>query len=219
MSIKAIVKKILFSEGDIQTIKAGPSSGMKTSFNVDTRSHHLLGLYEREIHGWLRKGISKAATLVDIGANQGYFVLAFLKTGKKVIACEPGDISSELAHNASLNGYEVNKYYVLEKRLVGAQPGYVSVEELIQDSPGPFFFLVDIDGGEYELLQTCGPDFDYSKATWLFETHSPELEAQCVQYLQQKGYKTTIIKNKWWRFLVPERRGLEHNRWLYAEYR
>lgn len=217
--IKTLIKRILFSKGDIQTIKSGPSAGLKTHFNVDTRSHHLLGLYEREIHGWLNKGIRKAATLVDIGANQGYFVLAFLRTGKKVIACEPGDVSGELISNAALNGFTVNKDFVLEKRLVGSEPDYVSIEELIKGSPAPFFFLVDIDGGEYDLLQTCGPGFDHSQATWLFETHSTELEAQCVQYLQQKGYTVTIIKNGWWRFLIPERRGTGHNRWLYAEYK
>lgn len=219
MSIKNVLKRILFSEGDVQTIKSGPSKGMKTHFNTGTRSHHLLGLYEREIHTWLLKGMEKAATLIDIGANQGYFVLSFLKTDKKVIACEPGDVSSELISNAALNGFALNKNFVLEKRLVGSEPGYVSIEELIKDSTAPFFFLVDIDGGEYDLLQTCGSGFHHSQATWLFETHSTGLEAQCVQYLQQKGYIVTIIKNGWWRFLIPERRGKGHNRWLYAEYK
>lgn len=192
---------------------------MKTNFKIAIRSHHLLGLYEREIHAWLTKGMKKAATLIDIGANQGYFVLAFLKTGKKVIACEPGDVSIEIVQNATLNGFTENKDYVLEKRLVGpAQPGYVTFEELIKDSPAPYFFLVDIDGGEYDLLQACSPYFDHSQASWLFETHSPELETQCAQYLKQKGYTVTIIKNGWWRFFIRERRGTGHNRWLYAAY-
>jgi hypothetical protein len=88
---------------------------------------------------------------------------------------------------------------------------------LTADLQGPVFILVDIDGGEFELLNSCGNGFDFRNCTWLIETHSRELEMNCARFLNEKNYKVTIIKNAWWRSVIPEKRPLEHNRWLYAE--
>jgi hypothetical protein len=50
----------------------------------------------------------------------------------------------------------------------------------------------------------------------IFETHSLELEVDCIAYLKERGYVVKIIKNGWWRFLVKEIRPIEHNRWFCA---
>ncbi|SJZ98944.1 hypothetical protein [Sediminibacterium ginsengisoli] len=217
--VKNILKKLLFSGSDAQTIRFGPAKGMQIKYDVTHRSQHLLGLYEREIYPFLEKGMSKAETLIDVGANDGYYLLAFLKTGKQVIACEPGPIVTELVANAALNGYTEEQDYKVETRLVGnpMKQGFVGVEELTSGSRPPYFLLVDIDGGEADLLRSCGDNFAYHNATWLIETHSKELEDECIALLKAKNYKVKIIRNKWWRFFIKEQRPLEHNRWLYAE--
>ena len=219
--IKNVLKKYFFNTSGPKVIYGGLANGMKINYDLNHRLQHLLGLYEREIYPYLRLGIKKSLTLIDIGANDGYYVLAFLKTGKKVIACEPGYISDELEKNALINGYSPGKDFMMEKRLVGLskENGYISIEQLVDSSQSPFFFLVDIDGGEFELLKSCGSNFDFSKATWIIETHSEELESQCIRFLKERKYNVTIIKNAWWRFLIPEQRPLEHNRWLFAEYK
>lgn len=218
--MKSFLKHLLFSAGNKQKIISGPSKGMFVKYDINHRSQHLLGVYEREIYPYLRKGIKRSDVLVDIGANDGYYVLAFLKTGKKVIACEPAEIINELISNASLNNYSEPKDYIIERRLIGSavSAGFVSVELLIKDIGGNKFFLVDIDGGESDLLNSCGDNFDHASVTWLIETHSKELEDSCVSFLQKKNYKVTIIKNAWWRRIIPEQRPLDHNRWLYAEH-
>jgi hypothetical protein len=51
----------------------------------------------------------------------------------------------------------------------------------------------------------------------LFETHSKDLEDECIGWLRERGYRCEIIDNAWWRFIVPEQRpGTPHNRWLWA---
>ena len=217
--VKKIVRSVFFPHKDKQKILTGPSKGMFIRYDVNHRSQHLLGLYEREIYSYLEKGMRKARVLIDVGANDGYYVMGFLKTGKKVIACEPGDISGEIIANARLNNFNESDNFILEKRLVGSgpSPSFVGIEALTEKHTGPFFFLVDIDGGEFELLQSCGKNFDFKKSSWLIETHSKELEDNCIDFLQKKNYKVTVIKNGWWRAIISEQRPIPHNRWLFAE--
>ena len=217
--MKKYLKHLFFPDINKQKILTGPSKGMFVKYDVNHRFQHLFGLYEREIYPYLKKGILKSDVLIDIGANDGYYVLAFLKSGKKVIACEPSPMLSELNYNSNLNGFYESKDFIVEKRMIGStiSPEFVSVELLIKNLQGNIFFLVDIDGGEFDLLGSCGKDFDHSSATWLIETHSKELEDLCSDFLKKRNYKVTIIKNAWWRKIIPEQRPLVHNRWLYAE--
>jgi hypothetical protein len=217
--MKKFFKHLFFRDHAKQKILSGPSKSMFVNYDINHRSQHLLGLYEREIYAYLKRGISRSDVLVDIGANDGYYVLAFLKSGKKVIACEPGPILDELISNAELNNYSESQNFIIEKRLVGSatSPEFISIEQLVKDHSGNKFFLVDIDGGESDLLNSCGHQYDHKHSAWLIETHSKELEDSCVGFLTDKKYKVTIIKNAWWRKFIPEQRPLAHNRWLYAE--
>lgn len=68
---------------------------------------------------------------------------------------------------------------------------------------------VDVLAGAQALLMERG-------VSWLIETHSQMLEEQCIDCLANAGYETHIIPNAWWRKILPERRPLAHNRWLFA---
>ena len=103
--MKKFIKHLFFSENKKQKILSGPSKGMFVKYDIGHRSQHLFGLYEREIYPYLKKAIGRSDVLVDIGANDGYYVLAFLKSGKKVIACEPADIIKQLIDNTNLNNF------------------------------------------------------------------------------------------------------------------
>jgi hypothetical protein len=53
----------------------------------------------------------------------------------------------------------------------------------------------------------------------IVETHSRDLEENCIKYLSGLGYSSKVIPNAWWRAIVPELRPIEHNRWFLAEKR
>ena len=217
--IKKLVKYFFFPDEKKQRIFSGPAKGMYVKYNRDHRLQHLSGLYEREIYYYLKKGMHNAEVLIDIGANDGYYVMAFLRTGKKVIACEPGSIVNELIVNAVLNGFEAGENYILETRLIGntLSPEFISISDLTEGITRPCFILVDIDGGERDLLDSCGSAFQHKGMKWLVETHSKELENECLAFFKENNYATSIIKNAWWRAFIPEQRPLGQNRWLYAE--
>ena|SRR2546428_2661464 len=122
----------------------------------------------------------------------------------------------QLIVNAEANGYQLNKRFFVEKRLVGHGQGMIGIVDLIRDLPRPILLKVDIDGGEANLLESAEGCKYLQDLRWVIETHSKELEGQCIHWLRFHGYDTRIIRNAFWRCILPEQRPLAHNRWLVA---
>ena len=215
--MKKFIKQLFFSSQRPNKILSGVSSGMITNYNPQDRTLHLLGLYEREIYPYLKRSMARAETLVDIGANDGYYGLAFVKhVGKEVILCEPGDEKENLKKNLKLNGFGEGKDYTLVDKFVSNRTGAteISLNELLKNRQ-KIFILMDVDGGEQDIVE----HYTFSSAVkidWLIETHSLELEQNVSNVLMKNGYKVKIIGNAWWRKFVPEKRPLAHNQWMYA---
>lgn len=217
--MKDFVKRIFFSSTKPNRVLSGISSGMTAQYNPKDRALHLLGLYEREIHPFLKRAIRSADTLIDIGANDGYYGLAFLKQkGKEIILCEPGNEErTELINNMTLNGFKEKIDYTLVDKFVSdkSNQNEISINDLVK-SKNNIFILMDIEGAEEQVVE--GFDFrNNAKVSWLIETHSAAIEEKVVALFKAHRYDTTIINNAWWRKLIPENRPLGHNRWLYAQ--
>ena len=186
--------------------------------DLEHQLQRLWGFDERELLATFRQLIPSAKSLVDIGANDGYYTLAFLRSSaERVVACEPGQAMEQLIENARANGYQPDDRFIVERRPVGRNHGGVTIAELVKDLPQPVWLKVDIDGGEFDLLQSAESCEDLSGLHWLIETHSPELEQQCIAWLSAHGFRSQIIYNARWRFVLPELRPISHNRWLIAE--
>jgi hypothetical protein len=191
---------------------------MMMELDLSNQSQRYWGLDERELVAAFRRMIPASRSLIDVGANDGYYTMAFLQSkAARVVACEPGPAMEQLLANARANGFETGERFIAEQRFVGTGEDSVSIAELVRDLPRPVFLKVDIDGGEVELLRSAEGCDCLGDLRWLIETHSKELEEGCIRWLQAHGYATRIIYNAPWRVLLPEQRPLEHNRWLVAE--
>ncbi len=185
--------------------------------DLTSQTQRYLGLDEREILRATQRLSNSCKTMIDIGANDGYYTLAFLQSAaERVVACEPGPPAELLLQNALANGYQLDERFSIEVKPIGSGPGCVKITDLLADLPRPIFIKVDIDGGEHDLLLSAETYPFFGDIRWLIETHSVELESQCVAWLTSHGYETRIIDNAWWRALLPELRPLAHNRWLMA---
>jgi hypothetical protein len=217
--LKQALKHLLFKEGrHLRRLRGGLAKGMLMELDLAHQSQRYWGLDERELVSIFRRFIANCKSLIDVGANDGYYTMAFLQSGaERVVACEPGEPMEQLLSNARANGYEPGERFIAERRCVGTGAGDVSIAELVKGLPRPVFLKVDIDGGEVDLLKSAEGSESLSDLHWLIETHSKELEAGCIEWLQAHGYQTRIIYNARWRVLLPEQRPIEHNRWLVAE--
>lgn len=216
--MKQAIKRLLVPEGrQLRRLRGGISKGMLMELDLANQSQRYWGFDERELVTAFRNLIPTCRSLIDVGANDGYYTMAFLQSkAERVIACEPGEPMERLLMNARANGYELGERFTAVRRFVGAGEGSISITELVKDLPRPIFLKVDIEGGELALLQSAEECNCFNDLRWLIETHSKELEEQCIAWLKAHGYQTQIIYNASWRALLPEERPLEHNRWLVA---
>ena len=218
--IKNSIKPLFISKGRaLRRLKGGLAKGLYMELDLSTQLQRYWGLDERELIHSFQRLIPKCKSLIDIGANDGYYTLAFLRSpAARVIACEPAaHEAGQLLCNAQANGYDIDERFTIENQLIGSGEGYISVSELIKDLPKPILLKVDIDGGEFNLLSSAESCPSLADLFWIIETHSKELERQCVEWLRSHDYSVRLIYNAPWRVFIPEQRPIPHNRWLVAE--
>ena len=80
----------------------------------------------------------------------------------------------------------------------------------------PCLIKVDVDGGEGLVIKGAAGLLRQQGVSWIVETHSAELEAECRMRLDRAGYRIAVVANAWWRRVLPEQRPIAHNRWLVA---
>jgi MoaA/NifB/PqqE/SkfB family radical SAM enzyme len=80
----------------------------------------------------------------------------------------------------------------------------------------PCFIKVDVEGAEVDVLRGVEEILERG-VRLVIETHSENAERRCVDFLEERGYETKIIKSAWWRSILPEQRPDSHNRWLAAK--
>ena len=217
--MKQLLKKLLFpGPPTFRRIGFGLGRGIIMRLNLQNQMQRFLGLDERELAGHFRRGLAFARSAVDVGANDGYYTLIFLQSPvTRVVACEPGEVVEQLKENAAVNGHAVGPRLQVERRLIGGQPGQISLRELIDDLPKPVLIKMDIDGGEVDALASAAGLTGLKDTFWIVETHSIALERECLQWFAARGMKATIVDAAWWRIFIPELRPTEQNRWLIAE--
>jgi hypothetical protein len=161
--------------------------------------------------------------MVDVGAGAGELAVYFLKRSqsKSVYAFEPQRSRTELLElNAgyNLSEREVGNRLLVYNKFVSDKinDDSVALDALNLDPSQRGFLKVDVDGFELEVLRSGVEILKSGNVDILIETHSLELEQECESLLLDLGYKPQILRNAWWRLIIPERRPIEHNRWLVA---
>jgi hypothetical protein len=217
------LKNLLVQPGSKPTpIKFGLARGISMEIDPAHNTQRLYGLYEREIARAVGKYTKQANTIVDIGAHDGYYTVTFsvLNPNAKIFACEPEqEFKGKCLRNLNLNRLSFNGRITWVPKFIGSEDkeNFISLDNLLKEAQEPIFIKMDIDGGELEALQS-GSEIIKSKTCLLVvETHSPELEKDCISFLSALEYQCKIIPNTWWRVFIPELRPIEHNRWFLAQ--
>jgi Methyltransferase FkbM domain len=180
-----------------------------------------LGLQERELNGWFRRLSKGITTAIDVGAHDGMYALYFLaKTpASKVLAFEPSSDSLTLMRkNLVLNHFENDPRLELVTKTVGtvANGQDVNLDDFLDRIQFPCLVKVDIDGGETSLLEGARKLVALPQVRWIVEVHSAALQEKCLEVFKQANYKTFIVRNAWWRHILPELRPIELNQWIIA---
>jgi precorrin-6B methylase 2 len=199
----------------------GLLSGLTMQLDLAHHSQRWLGLQERELFGWVRRLGRGINTAFDVGANDGVYTLYFLarSTAHKIYAFEPSpDCLRELEENLALNNLAGDKRLEIVAQMVGANiaAGQTTLDSFVSQIVPPCLLKVDIDGGERDLLSGAKQLLGMPGIRWIIEVHSKELEQHCIEVLKKAGYHVKIVRNAWWRNVIPELRPGELNHWLVA---
>jgi hypothetical protein len=218
----AWVKRRLISAGRVpRRIPIGLYRGLVLSLDLAHQSQLFVGLAEAETHSLIRLAASRARWMVDVGAGHGELSIFFAvkSLASKVYAVEPR--ASEIAvlrENIDLNRSNIRNEVIALKAYAGplGSADSVQLDDLPVDRSLRGFVKIDVDGAEMAVLESGKSLLVEAKVDLLIETHSTMLERRCIQWLEVRGFAPRIIPNARWRHLIPERRLLEHNRWLWA---
>lgn len=220
--MKQALKKLFFKDQNTDYLfSRGILKGLKFRTNPMHKMQRIVGLDEREIEAITRAFSAKSASAIDVGANDGWYTLFFASQPsiKQIIACEPEEqYTADFNHNFIINpAVDKNKVKVVQA-FVGTGKGekFVQIDELTKDLQEPILLKIDVDGAEVDVLKSAEYTLNNKKTLLIMETHSPQLERDCVNHLKERGYHVTIVKNAWYRFFIKDLRPLEQNRWLFA---
>ncbi len=219
--LSALKNMVVRPERKPLEILTGPFKGIKMDLSLRDQAQVYLGLFEQETHPWLKRLSEGLRTAVDIGAAHGEYTLFFLmKTAAtKVYAFEPdASCLPLLDENLRLNGMVQSHRLEISTKLVGdcETEQQIRLDSLAASIETPCLIKMDVDGAEERVLEGAKTLNSCSGVRWLIETHSKQLEVACMKILSVAGFQTRIIRNGWWRVVVPELRPGAHNRWLAA---
>jgi len=202
-------------------VPIGLYAGLTLEIDLASQTQLYLGLWERETHPFLRRAIATSRWLVDVGAGSGELVLAFLRDrpGGRAWAIEPSEAGRRaIERNLALNPDLPAANLTIVSELAGERegPGVVRLDRLPLPIDAPGLVKIDVDGAEMDVLRGAEGLLRRADVKLLIETHTRELEEQCLALLGEHGYPCEIVRNAWWRAIVPEHRPSSHNRWLVA---
>lgn len=219
--LRSVKQRIVPAGAAPRTIQSGPFRGIRMELDLRGQTQVYLGLFEREVHPWVKELSRGIQTAVDIGSAQGEYLLYYLSRtpARRVLGFEPDSACwPALERNLALNGLANDPRLTIDRRFVSREdtPHTVSLDSLAGVVEGPCLIKMDVDGGEVHVLDGAARMMDLPDVRWIVETHSVTLEAECIRRFEAAGYQARIIPPAWWRTILPEHRPGPQNRWLAA---
>ena len=146
-------------------ILRGPFRGATLRLNPRHSFRKIMGVYEHELNGWIKTVLPRVNTVLDVGANEGYFTFgcaaAFRRMNKsgEIIAFEPESQAYE-SLQLSMKGQQSDNVRIsIHKSLVGSEvaPGKTTLDELVRrseniKSPENALIKIDVEGAELEVI-------------------------------------------------------------------
>jgi precorrin-6B methylase 2 len=218
--VSRIKSKIVPDQSRVRRVLFGLYRGQRLEINLQSEAQLYFGLWEREIYSVIRCAGRRAQWFLDVGAGKGELCIWFATLGHvtRIIAVEPNTAETQaLRANLVTNKIAQNGVEVVSKFAgTSEDTSYIQLDKLEISDSLPGFIKIDVDGSELDVLQSGKMLLSQGNVETLIETHSLELEQSCMEWLSARGYTCKVIKNAWWRSVIPEHRPIAHNRWFHA---
>ncbi|HVX51513.1 MAG TPA: FkbM family methyltransferase [Chitinophagaceae bacterium] len=213
------MKHFLFGNGvQEKRIFFGKAKGIRLCMDPNYNAQKIIGSYEHEIQSVFVKQAKRSDCFFDIGAAEGYYSLLYKKynpLGEVYLFDIDKNLRSVQEAHFALNKI-ADGFHLYFKSVSDKNDEWQISPDSLHIKNNKVLIKVDVEGAESVVLRGMNHLLKENDCWLIIETHSKQLEKDCMSFLTQHGYHTKIINNAWWRFFIPERRPLSHNRWLAA---
>lgn len=209
----------LIPKTSIVRVCAGLNKGMKWIIGSGTHGCWL-GTYESEKQSVLKQFVKTGMTVFDIGANAGFYTLAFSRlvgVEGQVWAFEPSAENADYLlrhirlnqlHNVNLIQAAVSdKNGIIGFQITGCHAtGHitntsqcrvptVSLDSLIAENiiPIPDVIKMDVEGAETLVLNGAKNLLNKKKTTLFIALHGDNQKQHCVEILRSAGYEIHLL--------------------------
>jgi hypothetical protein len=217
MHVPSLVKAVLPTGSHVRRIPFGTARGLDFAVDFDRHLRFFLGLYETELTPWLKRFAKAGVVAYDVGADVGYQALVLARLSQSsVVAFEPRPAAAgQIERHYELNRDRIGPVHVIREQVGDGTSNAISLDRFAEHSPlgVPGLVLIDVDGGELDVLHGSAQLLGKRKPHIVLETHSIALENDCLAVLRDAGYEPIVINN---RRLFGDYRPLELNRWIVA---
>jgi hypothetical protein len=183
----SLAKQMILPTGNSpRRIPFGLYRGLTLDIDFASQMLFYLGLWEAETTAVIRTVLGRVDWAIDIGAGQGELAILFRRAGAEcVIAAEPQATErSAMVRNMAFNGLEPTAITVID-RFIGKAEDEVAIDDLPVVPERPGFLKIDIDGGELGAIRSAERLLSQGRLLKvLVETHSAELERDCIAALK-----------------------------------
>lgn len=227
--MRTLLKNLIPNRALPLPVLRGPFRGATIEVNPRHSLRKLFGLYEHELNGWLKHALPRVTTVLDVGANDGYFTLgcaaAFRRLGKsgEIIAFEPG---VEVFENLKLNALKQEDdqiRFFLHNCFVGAEINSetTTLDEIArqrkdQRKPENALIKIDVEGAELDVIAAATAWLNPTNY-FLIEVHwDASFLTTLRKIFLERGMKLTQINQQPLPLIGYEARGREQW-WLVSD--
>lgn len=229
--LRKVLERVLGDATSGRKILRGPLAGYRLAFNPKDSKAVWMGLHEPLVQEAVSINLSQGQVAWDVGAHIGYFVLLMARIagrGGRVVGFEPDPQNYELlVRNIEING--LGDRVVARMQALGATQGRGELEQGWQSSyskvvageegavavstldhavyeegePPPDMLLVDVEGGEHDVLRGAARFLEERSPVLIIEHHG---EAESLtRRLAALGYDVTDVDESHMLFRKPGR--------------
>lgn len=209
-------------------ILGGPFRGAVINLNPQHSLRKVFGVYEHELNGWLKKVLLKVNTVLDVGANDGYFTfgcataLRRLNRPAEIIAFEPESEAFEQLRSNLQRQPKDSVRILLNKTFVGGEEGegVTTLNAFRQQGERQADFSnalikLDVEGAEVDVIAGAS---SWLNATnyFLIEVHDESFLKTLANTFGDHGLKLRQIDQRPLPILGYENRSRQ-NWWLVSD--
>jgi hypothetical protein len=216
-----VLRATLIRPNSVWRVPWGLARGLRLEVDQGAPLHIYLGTAEIELAVHVRRFARPGVRVCEVGGYDAYYAMVFARlTQADVTSFEFRDEAvARMRRNLALNPGLAERVKIIQTYVAnesGDTPRTDTIDRMVASATmvAPDLMIIDVEGAEAMVLGGARDLLWRRRPDLIVETHSHELEDECVGILRDSGYTPLIVNQRRW---LPEKRGSGHNRWLVAD--